>query len=85
MAAQPGGSAFPDATAVPLADGRLDDCAEEVRQTGGTAGIYGMILCKTEKFPGCCDAVADALPPMVETVPGMVFRQYMPWMPMSLF
>lgn len=54
MAAQPPGSAFPDTAAVPLADGRADDCAEEVRQACGTAGIYGMILCKTEKFPGYC-------------------------------
>ena len=30
--------------AVPLADGGADDCAEEVCQTGGTAGIYGMIF-----------------------------------------
>ena len=42
MAAQPGGSAFPDATAVPLADGGADDCAQEVCQAGGTAGIYGI-------------------------------------------
>ena len=73
MAAQSGGSAFPDAAAVPLADGRADDCTEEVCQTGGTAGIYGMILCKTEKFPGCRDAAADALPPMAGTVSAMVF------------
>lgn len=43
MAAQPGGSAFPDTAAVSLADGGADDCAEEVCQTGGAAGIYGMI------------------------------------------
>ena len=43
MAAQPGGSAFPDVAAVPLADGGADDCAEEICQTGGAAGIYGMI------------------------------------------
>ena len=52
MATQPPGGAFPDAAAVPLADGRADDRPEEVCQTGGAAGIYGMILCKTEKFPG---------------------------------
>lgn len=85
MAAQPGGSAFPDTTAVPLADGRADDCAEEVRQTGGTAGIYGMILCKTEKFPGCCYASADALFPVVRTVSAMILRQYMPWVPAFYF
>ena len=56
MAAQPGGSALPDATAVPLADGRADDYSKEVCQTSGSAGIYGMILCKTEKFPGCSTA-----------------------------
>ena len=77
MAAQSGGSAFPDAAAVPLADGRADDCTEEVRQTGGTAGIYGMILCKTEKFPGSPDAAADTLFPVTGTVSAMVFRQYM--------
>ncbi len=44
MAAQSRGSAFPDTTAVPLADGGADDCAEKVCQTSGTAGIYGMIF-----------------------------------------
>ncbi len=44
MAAQPGGSTFPDAAAVPLADGRADDCAEEISQTGGAARIYGMMF-----------------------------------------
>ena len=81
MAAQPGGSAFPDAAAVPLADGGADDRAEEVCQAGGTAGIYGMTLCKTEKIPGRCDAAATGLPPIAGAVPAMVFRQYMPWMP----
>lgn len=52
MAAQPSGSANPDAAAVPLANGRADDCPEKIRQTSGAAGIYGMILCKTEKFQG---------------------------------
>ena len=44
MAAQPGGSTFADAAAVPLADGRADDRAEEISQTGGAAGIYGIIF-----------------------------------------
>ena len=44
MAAQSRGSAFPNTTAVSLADGGADDCAEEICQTGGTAGIYGMIF-----------------------------------------
>ena len=52
MAAQPGGGAFPDTAAVPLADGRADDHPEEIGKAGGTAGIYGIILCKTEKFTG---------------------------------
>lgn len=43
MAAQSRGSAFPDTTAVPLVDGGIDDRTKEVCQTGGTAGIYGMI------------------------------------------
>ena len=47
MAAQPGGSAFPDTTAVPLADGGIDDRTKEVCPAGGTAGVYGMIsVCK---------------------------------------
>ena len=50
MAPQPGGSAFADTAAISLADGRADDHTEKICQTGGTAGIYGMILCKTEKF-----------------------------------
>ena len=55
MATQPGGSTLPDTATVPLADGGADDFTEEVCQTGGTAGIHGMIfalahLCKTEKF-----------------------------------
>ena len=50
VAAQSGGSASADAAAVPLADGRADDHTEKIRQTSGAAGIYGMILCKTENF-----------------------------------
>lgn len=46
MAAQSGGSAFPDATAVPLADGGADDCAEKICQTSETAGIYRMIFAR---------------------------------------
>ena len=46
MAAQPRGGACLDATAVPLADGGADDRTEEVCQTGGTAGIYGMIFAR---------------------------------------
>ena len=56
------GSAFPDAAAVPLADGRADDHPEEVCQAGGAAGIYGMTLCKTEKFQGSPAALKAALP-----------------------
>ena len=44
MAAQPGASTFPDTAAVPMADGRADDHAEEVCQAGGAAGICGMIF-----------------------------------------
>lgn len=55
MAPQPGGGTFIDSAAVPLADGRADDYSEEVRQAGGTARIYGMNLCKTEKFSGSFD------------------------------
>ena len=43
MAAQSRGSTFPDTTAVPLADGGIDDCTKEVCPAGGTAGIHGMI------------------------------------------
>ena len=43
MATQPSGSSFPDAAAVPLADGGADDRTEKVCQTGGASGIYGMI------------------------------------------
>ncbi len=56
MAAQPPGSANPDAAAVPLADGRANNRPEKVRQTSGAAGIYGMTLCKTEKFRGSLTA-----------------------------
>ena len=34
-----------------MADGRADHHPEEIGQAGGTAGIHGMTLCKTEKFP----------------------------------
>lgn len=53
VAAQSGRSAFADTTAVPLADGRADDCPEKVCQADRTARIYGVTLCKTEKFPDC--------------------------------
>lgn len=52
VAAQSGGSASADAAAVPLVDGRADDHTEKIRQASRAAGIYGMILCKTENFPG---------------------------------
>ena len=38
------------AAAVPVADGRADNHPKEISQAGGTAGIHGMTLCKTEKF-----------------------------------
>ena len=43
MAAQSGGSPFPDSAAVPLADGGADDRTEKICQTRGAAGIYRMI------------------------------------------
>ncbi len=90
MAAQPPGSAFPDAAAVPLVDGGAYDCAEEVCQTSGTAGVYGIIftrrhLCKTEKISGYCHASIDALFPMIKTVPAMALEPYMQQLPMSRF
>ena len=33
-----------------MADGRADNHPEEISQAGGTAGIHGVALCKTEKF-----------------------------------
>lgn len=52
MAAQSGRGAPADTAAVPLADGRSDDHPEEIRQAGGTAGIYGMIFMQNrEIFP----------------------------------
>lgn len=50
VAAHPGGGARINAAAVPMADGRADDHSEEIGQAGGTDGIHGMALCKTEKF-----------------------------------
>ena len=73
MAAQSGRGTFPDTPAVPLADGRADDHSEEVCQACGTAGIYGMNLCKTEKFQSVAVRAADVLPPVVRTVPAMIF------------
>ncbi len=58
MAAQPPGSAFPDAAIVPLADGRADGIPKEICQAGG---IYGMTLCKTEKFKSSPAAFKSAL------------------------
>lgn len=59
MVAQSGGSAFPDTAAVPLADGGTGVYAKEIRQIGGAAGIHGVSLFKTEKFPGGFDASRD--------------------------
>ncbi len=44
------GSAYTDTTAVPLADGGTYDCPEKVRQTGGAAGIYGMIFVQNREI-----------------------------------
>lgn len=55
MAAQSGGSAYINAAAIPLADGRADDNPEEICPASGAAGIYGVNLCKTEKFPDSFD------------------------------
>ena len=64
MAPQPGGSTFPDAAAVPLADGRPDGHPEKVRQAGGAAGIYGMTIVQNREiprpFPGFGDCRTDA-------------------------
>ena len=55
MAAHPGRGAPADTAAVPLADGRADDCTEEICQAGGTAGIYGMTIVQNrEIFPLPC-------------------------------
>ena len=57
MAAQRGRGTGAYTAAVPLADGGTDNYPEEVRQDSQTARIYGMTLCKTEKFPGSPAAV----------------------------
>ena len=83
MAAQFRGSTFPDATAVPLADGGADDCAENVCQTSETAGIYGMIfsrraLVQNREISKLLPYIADVLVPRAKTVPAMVLWPYMP-------
>ena len=45
-----------------MADGRADDHPEEIGQAGGTAGIHGMTLCKTEKFPDSSPAGKNVPP-----------------------
>ncbi len=45
-----------------MADGRADDHPEEIGQAGGTAGIHGMTLCKTEKFSDGFPAEKNVLP-----------------------
>ena len=62
VAANPGGGARIDAAAVPMADGRADNHPEEIGQAGGTAGIHGMTLCKTEKFSDGFPAEKNVLP-----------------------
>lgn len=65
MAPQSGGSTLIDAPVVPLANGRVNNHPKEVCQAGGTTRIYGMTLCKTEKFPNG-SAISEAC----------AFRQY---------
>ena len=62
VAAHPGGGAWINAAAVPMADGRADDHPEEISQAGGTAGIHGMTLYKTEKFSDGFPAEKNVLP-----------------------
>ena len=45
-----------------MADGRADNHPEEIGQAGGTAGIHGMTLCKTEKFSDVFPAGKNVLP-----------------------
>ena len=45
-----------------MADGRVDGHPKEIGQAGGTAGIHGMILCKTEKFSDGFPAEKNVLP-----------------------
>ena len=45
-----------------MADGRADNHPEEIGQAGGTAGIHGMTLCKTEKFSDGFPAEKNASP-----------------------
>ena len=52
-----------------MADGRADNHPEEIGETGGTAGIHGMTLCKTEKFPDGFPAGKNVLPHPCGTPP----------------
>ena len=76
MATQSGGSAFPDAPAVPLADGRADGHTEKICQASGAARIYGMNLCKTEKFSGCAACLSGCGIPAVYRQGCAFLRQF---------
>ncbi len=45
-----------------MADGGADDRPEEIGQASGTAGIYGITLCKTENFQGVFSTGKTVLP-----------------------
>ena len=45
-----------------MADGRADNHPKEIGQAGGTAGIHGMTLYKTEKFSDGFPAEKNVLP-----------------------
>lgn len=62
VAAQSRRSAWINAAAVPVADGGADDRPEEIGQASGTAGIYGITLCKTENFQGVFSTGKTVLP-----------------------
>ena len=47
---------------VPVADGGADDRPGEIGRASGTAGIYGITLCKTENFQGVFSTGKTVLP-----------------------
>ena len=67
---------MPASYSMNLSDGRADGHTEKICQASGAARIYGMNLCKTEKFSGCAACLSGCGIPAVYRQGCAFLRQF---------